>query len=198
MLARRTKRAATHPGQLIERLFHSHRRRKARRQLTEKRIRSVLFLCQGNTYRSPYAAAAFKRALAAIDLSASMNVASAGFTAPGRSAPEQALSTARVRGIDLSSHLSTLVTAHAVRSADLVAVMSEGQARGIRLRYGHTVKVLILGDLDPSPILSRTITDPWGRDVRVLDEVYSRIDRCVVQLAKLIARVPRHLESAPR
>lgn len=158
----------------------------------------MLFLCHGNLYRSPYAAAAFKRALAAIDLSASITVASAGFISPGRPAPEGALSAARRRGVDLSAHRSTLVTAHAVRSADLVAVMSEDQARGIRSRHGHKVTVLILGDLDPSPILSRTIADPWGRDVRVLDEVYSRIDRCVVQLAKLIARVPRPLESVQR
>jgi protein-tyrosine-phosphatase len=174
-------------GQLLERLGHTHRRRKARRQLTEKSIRSVLFLCHGNVYRSPYAAAAFKRAIAAMPGSASTKVASAGFIAPGRPVPEQALSAARLRGIDLSSHLSTLVTAHSVGPADLVAVMSEDQARGIRSRYGPGVTLLILGDLDPLPIQSRTITDPLGCDARVVEQVYSRIDRCVEQLAELIA-----------
>jgi len=139
-------------------------------------------------YRSPYAAAAFERALAAMRSPAPIKVVSAGFIAPGRQAPEPALNTARARGIDLSSHLSSLVTARVVRAADLVAVMSEDQARGIRSRYGHNVTVLVLGDLDPLPIPSRAITDPWGCDVRVLDQVYSRIDRCVVQLAKLIAK----------
>ena len=182
-------------GQLLERFAHTYRRRKARRQLTEKSIRSVLFVCHGNLYRSPYAAAAFKRALAATPLSASIKVASAGFTAPGRRAPEGALNAARTRGIDLSSHLSTLVTAHGVADMDLVAVMSHDQARGIGSRHRPAAAILILGDLDPLPIRSRTITDPLGRDADVVEEVYSRIDRCVEQLAELIAKSPRRLES---
>ncbi len=195
MLAQRAQKAVGNLGQLLERLVHTHRRRKARRQLTEEHIRSVLFLCHGNVYRSPYAAATFKRALAAIHSSASIEIASAGFIAPGRPVPERALSAARMHGIDLSSHRSTLVTAHAVGAADLVAVMSEDQARGIRSRYGHRVTVLILGDLDPLSIQSRTITDPLGCDAQVVEQVYSRIDRCVQQLAPLIAKSPRSLES---
>lgn len=151
----------------------------------------MLFLCHGNVYRSPYAAAAFKRALAAMPSSVSMKIDSAGFIAPGRPAPERALSVARARAIDLSSHLSTLVTSHAVGAADLVAVMSEDQARGIRSRYGQNVALLILGDLDPQSIQSRTITDPLGCDAKVIEQVYSRIDRCVEQLAELIAKLPR-------
>jgi protein-tyrosine-phosphatase len=174
-------------GELVERLAHTHRRRMARRQLSEKAIRSVLFLCHGNVYRSPYAAAALKRALDSMRSSASIEVASAGFTAPGRRVPEQALSAARAHGIDLSSHLSTLVTEYPVGAADVVAVMSEDQARGIRYRYGPGVTLLILGDLDPLPIQSRTITDPLGRDAEVIEAVYSRIDRCVGELSKLIA-----------
>jgi protein-tyrosine phosphatase len=188
MLAQRARDAAGNLGQLLDRLVHGHRRGKARGQLTEKQIHSVLFICQGNAYRSPYAAAVFKCALAAMRSSASINVASAGFTAPGRSAPERALSVARLRGIDLSSHLSTLVTPKAVSAADLVVVMSDEQAGRIRSSYGHSVRLLTLGDLDPLPIQSRTITDPWGCDEQVVDQVYSRIDRCVVQLAKLIAK----------
>ncbi len=180
--------AVGNPGQLLERLVHTHRRRKASRLLAEKHIRSVLFLCYGNVYRSPYAAGALKRAIASVDGSAPITVASAGFISPGRAPSEGALSAARTRGVDLSAHRSTLVTPHAVGAADLVATMSEDQARGIRSRYGRGVTLLILGDLDPLPIISRTITDPWGSEAHVLEEVYSRIDRCVIQLAKLIAK----------
>src|SRR5205085_267184 len=187
MLAQRARDTAANLGQWVERLVHAHRRRKARRQLTEQQVHSLLFLCQGNAYRSPYAAAVFKCALTAMQSTASLNVASAGFIAPGHSSPERAVSVARTRGIDLSSHLSALVTPQSVIAADLVVVMSEDQAQRIRFSYGHNVRVLILGDLDPLPIESRTITDPWGCDVEIVDQVYSRIDRCVVQLAKLIA-----------
>jgi protein-tyrosine-phosphatase len=187
MLAQRAGQGVERLALVKERLLHPLRRRKARRQLAEKRIRKVLFLCHGNAYRSPYAAAAFERALAAKRTPVSMEVASAGFIAPGRPAPEQARRVARARGIDLSSHLSRLVTSQAVNAADLVAVMSEDQARGIRSRYGHRVLLLILGDLDPLSIESRTITDPLGRDAQLVEQVYSRIDRCVEQIAGLIA-----------
>lgn len=153
----------------------------------------MLFLCHGNAYRSPYAAAVFERALGAERSSPSIGVASAGFIAPGHNVPEQALSVARARGIDLSAHRSSLVTPEAVGAADLVAVMSEDQARGIRARYGQGVRLLILGDLDPLSIESRTITDPLGHDAQIVEQVYSRIDRCVEQMAKLIANLPRHV-----
>jgi protein-tyrosine-phosphatase len=169
-------------------MLHVQRRRKARRQLTGKQIRSVLFLCHGNVYRSPYAAAALKRALAPMPSSASIKLGSAGFIAPGRPAPELALNAARRRGIDLASHLSKLVTADAVGAVDLVVVMSADQARGIRSRYGEGVTLLILGDLDPLSNQGRTIFDPLGGDSEVVEQVYSRIDRCVEQLAELIAK----------
>lgn len=187
VLARRAGQGVEKLASARERFFHPFRRRRARRQLTTKPIRSVLFLCHGNAYRSPYAAAAFQRALAAKRRSTSIEVASAGFIAPGHHAPDLALSVARARGIDLSSHLSTLVTSQAIGAADLVAVMSEDQARGIRSRYGQRVRLVILGDLDPLSIESRAITDPLGHDARVVEQVYSRIDRCVEQIAGLIA-----------
>ena len=180
---------------MLERVLHPFRRRKARHQLTEAHIGSVLFLCHGNAYRSPYAAAVFQRALAPKRTPAPIGIASAGFIAPGRHVPEQALGVARARGIDLTSHRSTLVTAEAVSAADLVAVMSEDQARGIRARYGTGVRLLILGDLDPLSIESRTITDPLGHDAQLVEQVYSRIDRCVEQLAELLADPPRRVES---
>jgi len=190
-LAQRAGQGVEKLARTRERLFHPLRRREARRQLAGKRIRSVLFLCHGNVYRSPYAAAALARALAAERSPMSIKVASAGFIAPGRRSPEQALSVARARGIDLSSHLSTLVTAEAVAAADLVAVMSEDQARGIRSRYGQNVMLVILGDLDPLSIESRSITDPLGQDAQLVEQVYSRIDRCVEQIAALVAEARR-------
>ncbi len=87
----------------------------------------------------------------------------------------------------MSRHVSALVTGNAVRNAGVVVVMSEDQGRGIRSRFGPSVTVLVLGDLDPSPIQRRTITDPLGRDEQGIDEVYSRIDRCVKHFAELIA-----------
>jgi protein-tyrosine-phosphatase len=116
-----------------------------------------------------------------------MQVTSAGFIGPGRMPPENALSAAARRGFDLSGHRSTLVTPELIRAASVVVVMSAEQAAGVRARYGHdTLRVLVLGDLDPLPIATRTVTDPWGRSASVFDMVFDRIDRCVGELARLV------------
>lgn len=83
-------------------------------------------------------------------------------------------------------HRSTLVFAQAVRSSDLVVVMSASQARAIKRVAGaaSTPLVLVLGDLDPEPILTRTIVDPWGLANEVFDESYERIDRCIDELIR--------------
>jgi protein-tyrosine-phosphatase len=110
-------------------------------------------------------------------------------------APEIALAAAERRGFDLSHHRSKLVTPELVRAASVVVVMSAEQAAAIRARYGHQVlRVLVLGDLDPLPIATRTVTDPWGRSATVFEMVFDRIDRCVGELVRLVidgARVGR-------
>jgi protein-tyrosine-phosphatase len=149
--------------------------------------RSVLFVCQGNVCRSPFAAAAFARALPAL-LDGTVSTTSAGFIGPGRTPPESALSAALRRDIDLSAHRSELIRPDAARAADIVVVMSAEQAMAMRFRFAVLrATVVVLGDLDPWPITGRTIRDPWNGGAAMFDEVYARIDRCVRELARLVA-----------
>jgi protein-tyrosine-phosphatase len=172
---------------LPERLLHARRRNAAATLLRSADIASVVFLCHGNVCRSPYAAASFSRAVLATRLGASIQVTSAGFIGPGRTPPETALSVAAGRGLDLSAHRSALVTTAIIRAASLVVVMSAQQAAAVQAQYGHDrLRVLVLGDLDPLPIATRTITDPWGKSVHVFDAVFERVDRCVAELTRLL------------
>jgi len=172
---------------MLKRLLHANRRRKTQRLLAQKRLRSVLFICDGNVFRSPYAAAVLRRALAAAERPA-VKVESAGFFSPGQRAPEAAVSAARERGIDLSAHVSALLSARSLADSDLAVVMSEDQARSVRPNCGPRTSVIVLGDLDPISTEGRDIIDPLGRSATVLEHVYSRIDRCVGQLARLIVK----------
>jgi len=165
-----------------DRAFHALRRRAAAARVRGKVPRSVLFICYGNVCRSPYAAAVFAKLWPAV--MPHVTITSAGFVGPGRGSPEPALSAARRRGIDLSGHRSTLVSTQAVRGAELAIVMSATQSRALRRVGGRQSNPLILGDLDPEPILTRTIVDPWGEADEVFDESYERIDRCVRELIR--------------
>jgi protein-tyrosine phosphatase len=141
--------------------------------------RSVLFVCYGNICRSPYAAATFLRLLPP-PWREETRVQSAGFIGPGRGSPPEAVKVAAARGLDLTAHRSELITPERAAGAALIVVMDRAQQRAVCARYGKSPReVLILGDLDPQPIETRPIQDPWDQPAAVFEECYSRIDRCL-------------------
>jgi protein-tyrosine-phosphatase len=185
---RKLRRLARSLRHAPERALHRVRRRAALRRLAAGgEPESVLFLCQGNICRSPYAAAAFARALPEA-ARARVRVTSAGFIGPDRPAPPEALSTAALRGLDLGPHRSSLVSRERVDAASLVVVMTPEQARSVRRGFRRpAADVLVLGDLDPHPIETRAVHDPWGHPVDAYVRSYERIERCARILAKAVA-----------
>lgn len=148
--------------------------------LTRRAVRSVLFVCYGNICRSPYAAAAYARL--AGEAGGAVRVTSAGFIGPGRPSPPEAQTVAARRGLDLAAQRSRLITEPLVRDHDLIVVMERAQAAALARTFGRDRGVLVLGDLDPEPIDTRTILDPYGRTEDEFEAVYARIDRCVRSL----------------
>jgi glycosyltransferase involved in cell wall biosynthesis/protein-tyrosine-phosphatase len=167
----------------VDRLLHSGRRRRARATLVAGWPSSVLILCYGNICRSPYAAAALAKRVPS-----DLRILSAGVIRPGRPSPEFAVTAAAARGIDLSPHRSTLITEEMARASDLIVVMDTGQRRTVETRYGvKRRRILVLGDLDPVDITTRTIPDPYARPLDVFHDCYARVDRCIRELADAIA-----------
>jgi protein-tyrosine-phosphatase len=170
---------------LPDRVRHARRRAAATGEIGRWTLRSVLFVCHANLCRSPFAAAVFLRALPP-EIRRRVTVRSVGFVEPGRSAPPRAVAAAARRGIDLSAHRSALLSRDAARAADLVVVMSPEQADALRASFTRESLVVILGDLDPLPIDSRTIRDPWGGGAEAYEESYERLERCVRALADAV------------
>ena len=167
-----------------ERVLHPLRRRKALARLRARsRPKSVLVVCHGNICRSPFAAALLARELATRDVT----VQSAGFIGYNRPPLPPAVAAAEPYGLDLAGHRSRLVTADLVRSADLIVVMEMSQQRLICERFGHRpADVLVLGDLDPATVETRTIRDPVNEGREVFDQVYERIARCVREFVTIL------------
>jgi protein-tyrosine-phosphatase len=176
-----------------DQLLHASRRRAALAALAARGTpASVLVLCNGNLFRSPFAAAVLRRELDRRGLGA-VHVESAGFTALGRPSPPHAVAAAARRGIDLTGHRSRPVIADVARAADLIVVMDAMQDRWMRERFGLTSRdVLLLGDVDPAPVMSRAIEDPVEQGPEVCDRVYARIERCVGALARVWSGAPPH------
>jgi protein-tyrosine-phosphatase len=171
-----------------DRLLHSWRRRRALALLGRYGIpESVLFVCHGNICRSPYAAVAFTQRLPA-ELGEFVRVASAGFVGPERPSAQEALAVAAERGLDLREHRSQLLTLDGVLNTHLIVVMEPAQQSVICGAYGrHSHHVLVLGDLDPEPIDTRTILDPYARGRDSFELSYSRIDRCLAEMVRVLS-----------
>jgi protein-tyrosine phosphatase len=170
-----------------DRLLHPGRRRRVVRALGEGRLPgSTLFVCYGNICRSPYAEHVFRRSLPE-ELRDRCTVASAGLYGKDRRSPELAIEVAGRRGVDLTEHRSTLLGPELASRVQLIVVMSREQQRQICAQYRrHPDTVLVLGDLDPDPIETRTITDPYACPEAVFEASYARIDRCIAELVRAL------------
>jgi protein-tyrosine phosphatase len=167
------------------RLVHPIHRGRALRRLQEGRPpRSVVFICHGNIYRSPYAEHLFRKLLPE-GIAERLRISSAGFVGPGRGTPEAAMVLAGSRGVDLGQHRSSRITHDRIDDETLVVVMESGQERAIRM-VTMRGQVLVLGDLDPEPG-ARTIQDPWSESEEVLRRSYDRVERCIRVLVDVLA-----------
>ena len=162
--------------------MHRMRGRSARAAVRGS-TRTILVICHGNICRSPFAARLLERTHAP----AGIRVLQAGFIGSGRSAPAEAVVAARNRHLDLSGHRSRPLTSDLVRAADVVVVMDAPQRASVCDLFGaRPGQVVLLGDFDPDPIDARAIHDPVDQPVEVFDAVYTRIERCVAELAKTL------------
>lgn len=159
--------------------------------------RSILFVCQGNICRSPYAAGALVRDLPE-ELRSAISVDSRGFLGPDRRSPPAAVGVAIRRGVDLSKHKSRLISRESVQDAQIVFVMSRAQRRDFLRSWPKPgSSVLVLSDLAPAGSGSDGIPDPIDGPELKFVESYALIDQCVDRVVKtLCLSSGRHAEDA--
>ncbi len=106
---------------------------------------NILFVCTGNTCRSPMAAAIAREKLAHRD---DVHIASAGTGAyDGDRAYQLAVDTAAEHGLDLSEHRARRLTQKDVGSADLIFTMTKDHESEVRnLNPAVNVKCLDISD----------------------------------------------------
>ncbi len=151
--------------------------------------RRVLFVCTGNTCRSPLAQVLAERAAAARlgverrDLPArGLLLASAGVgTADDLPASDGSIAVAAEIGLDLSRHRSTALRREALRSADLVLCLSESHRE--RLLASGAIAPERTALLDPD---DHDIPDPYGGPIDVYRETRERIDAAIRKRLPLI------------
>jgi len=108
----------------------------------------ILFVCTGNTCRSPMAAALMRRLLAENELN-DIEVLSAGLAATNEPASRHAIEAVAEYGLDITNHRSHSVTRDLWESADVIAVMGESHANMLTALGADPARILVLGISDP-------------------------------------------------
>ena len=161
-------------------------------------IRDVLFLCQGNICRSPFAAVRAQQLLDAAGASG-IRCRSGGLKASQSPvSPPDAVAAASAYGVDLGRHAAADTTPEALAAADVIVVMEVAHLERVRRRAPHRadrVHLLALDDPDRRRYGGRervNLLDPFGHDGAAFVHCYRRIDAALrVFVAALAARAPR-------
>ena len=136
----------------------------------------ILFVCTGNTCRSPLAEAIARKI--AIDRGLTdLEVASAGISAwDGAAASDGALLVGMEHGLDLSHHRAQLLSRELVASSDVVLAMGPHHLERVQA-LGGTNNAYTLAGYASHGKNERAISDPVGAELSVYRATYQELER---------------------
>lgn len=144
---------------------------------------NILFVCSGNTCRSPMAEG-YLKSLKLPDL----NVRSAGiFVGPFQLVNENSVAAMSEVGVDISSHCPTQISLSLINSADKIICMA----------HSHLSAIKSVAENKEIVVLSGGIFDPYGGDITVYrrcrNEIISAIDK-MFSVPEIKPAQSRHIE----
>ncbi len=127
-------------------------------------MKKIMFICSGNTCRSPLAEGLFKEYLKENNIT-DIEVSSAGVGAfPGDGVSINSILVAGNRGIDISDHRARNINPEHLLTTDLFFCMSDSH------------KQVLLRHCDESKIVVLDVADPYGRPIEVYEECAKQLE----------------------
>lgn len=150
----------------------------------------VLFVCTGNTCRSPMAEGLFRHALAGRD---DIKVSSAGvFASKGGHASTETQKILRKRNIALDSFQSRPVTESIVRDATHIFAMTEGHLAHLEERFPtYSKKFYLLREFASAneKRIIKDVPDPIGLGMEAYEEVAQVIEKALPSILACVESV---------
>lgn len=136
---------------------------------------NLLFVCTGNTCRSPMAEALAKNKLKNADCG-HWQVASAGIHAQnGMPVSPHAQEAAAAYGLDISGHQARQLVAEHFQVADRIYTMTKAQAESLKQLYPQYADHI-------SPLASVDIIDPFGGNLMHYEHCIDELNRALDEL----------------
>ncbi|MCK4548394.1 MAG: low molecular weight protein arginine phosphatase [Candidatus Eisenbacteria sp.] len=141
----------------------------------------VLFVCTGNTCRSPMAEGLLRR-LVQEHFPGQVEVSSAGTAGlEGLPASEFAMDVARENGVDLEGFHSSALNCRRIREADLILVMSPSHLEVVQKEEPEAAdRIHLLREFGGTASgADSAVPDPIGASIEVYRQSYQRIDDAI-------------------
>ncbi len=137
-------------------------------------MKKIMFICSGNTCRSPLAEGLFKKYLKDNNIT-DIEVGSAGVGAfPGDAVSINSILVAGSRGIDISEHRARNVNPEHLTTTDLFFCMSDSH------------KQVLLRHCDESKIVVLNVPDPYGRPMEIYENCAKMLENQFPQILEKI------------
>jgi protein-tyrosine phosphatase len=144
----------------------------------------IIFVCTGNTCRSPMAEALMRAALPH-DKREKYLISSAGTNAIDDRPPSILASEAMNElGLDIDGHKSRALTSVMIDKADLILALSEGHLQSIHATFpGAAGKTFLLTEYSGLDKNTAGIQDPYGGDIDTYRSTRDEISRHITRIA---------------
>lgn len=146
----------------------------------------LLFVCTGNTCRSPMAEAIARRMLADRGLTHA-TVGSAGTSAwDGATASDGALLVGMEQSLDIGVHRARQLTPELVREADVILVMGPHHRERVEALGGEG-KTWLLTEYASRGRADRAVSDPFGGDLETYRATFAELEREIQRVVDRLA-----------
>ncbi len=138
----------------------------------------ILFICTGNTCRSPMAKAIFARGVERYGIQVAFSSAALGFLS-GSGVSRNAVTVCNEIGIDISEHNPRIIREHDIDVTDIYVVMTQGHAETLMTVGVPKEKIYILGGGIPDPYGSDLVT--YRRCRRTIEDAIEEFCRFIIK-----------------